>query len=96
MIGPPCSGDHSGRPTASLRSTRYMASIRRNGGRYTYTNRNGIPNNRTTSDFVTSMGGTLVRTIGIAGARTKIGMTNLAYDMKRYVWLERLAIEVAR
>jgi transposase, IS5 family len=47
-------------------------------------------------DFVTSMGGKLVRTIGIAGARTKIGMMNLVYNMKRYVWLERSAIEVAR
>jgi len=27
-----------------------------------------------------------VRTIGIARARTKIGMTNLAYNMLRFVW----------
>ena len=46
-------------------------------------------------DFVTSMGGKLVRTIGIARARTKIGMTNLAYNMKRYVWLERCGMEAA-
>ena len=46
-------------------------------------------------DFVTTMGGKLVRTIGIACARTKIGMTNLAYNMKRYVWLERSAVEAA-
>lgn len=29
-----------------------------------------------------------VRTIGLARARTKIGMANLAYNMKRLVWLE--------
>lgn len=47
------------------------------------------------ADFVTSMGGKLVRTIGIARARTKIGMTNLAYNMKRYVWLQRCAMAAA-
>lgn len=30
----------------------------------------------------------VVRTIGIARARTKIGLTNLAYNMKRLVWLQ--------
>ncbi|MBG6143950.1 IS5 family transposase [Labrenzia sp. EL_142] len=30
--------------------------------------------------------GLFVRTIGIARARTKIGMANLAYNMSRYVW----------
>ncbi|WP_206079177.1 transposase [Allomesorhizobium camelthorni] len=29
-----------------------------------------------------------VRTIGIARARTKIGMTNLAHNLTRYVWHE--------
>ena len=29
-----------------------------------------------------------VRTIGIARARAKIGMANLAYNMRRFVWLE--------
>ena len=29
-----------------------------------------------------------VRTIGIARARIKIGMANLAYNMRRLVWLE--------
>jgi hypothetical protein len=28
-----------------------------------------------------------VRTIGIARANLKIGMTNLAYNMRRFVWL---------
>jgi hypothetical protein len=29
----------------------------------------------------------VVRTIGIARARVKIGLANLAYKMKRLVWL---------
>jgi transposase, IS5 family len=32
-----------------------------------------------------------VRTIGIARARVKIGMMNLVYNMRRLVWLERVA-----
>ena len=36
-----------------------------------------------------AMGGKLVRTIGIARARTKIGMMNLVYNMRRLVWLAR-------
>ena len=38
------------------------------------------------------MGGTLVRTIGLARAKTKIGLKNLAYNMRRLVQLERLAM----
>lgn len=38
-----------------------------------------------------SMGGKFVRTIGIVRARVKIGMQNLAYNMRRLVVLERLA-----
>lgn len=37
----------------------------------------------------TSMGGKLVRTIGIVRATAKIGMQNLAYNMRRLVVLER-------
>jgi hypothetical protein len=48
MIGMPCGGAHCGRPT-SLRSPRHRASIRRTGRRSTYTNRNGVPRNQTTS-----------------------------------------------
>lgn len=36
-----------------------------------------------------SMGGTLVRTIGMARAKTKIGLKNLAYNMRRFVFLRR-------
>jgi IS5 family transposase len=31
--------------------------------------------------------GLYVRTIGIARAKIKIGMANLAYNMRRFVWL---------
>ena len=40
----------------------------------------------------TSMGGKLVRTIGIARASMKIGMQNLAYNIRRLVVLERGAL----
>ncbi len=30
-----------------------------------------------------------IRTIGIARARSKIGMANLAYNFQRLVWLDR-------
>ena len=32
-----------------------------------------------------------IRTIGIARATIKIGMANLVYNMKRFVFLDRLA-----
>ena len=38
-----------------------------------------------------SMGGKFVRTIGIVRAGVKIGMQNLAYNMRRLVVLERAA-----
>ena len=31
--------------------------------------------------------GLFVRTIGIARARVKIGLANLVYNMRRFVWL---------
>jgi transposase, IS5 family len=39
--------------------------------------------------FVNDMGGKLVRSIGIVRARTKIGLQNLTYNMKRFACLER-------
>ena len=39
----------------------------------------------------TSMGGTIVRTIGIVRARAKIGLMNLVYNISRLVQLERVA-----
>jgi IS5 family transposase len=38
-----------------------------------------------------AMGRKIVRTIGIARARFKIGMMNLGYNMRRLVQLERVA-----
>ena len=35
--------------------------------------------------------GLFVRTIGIARAKTKIGMANLVYDIRRLAWLTRVA-----
>lgn len=41
--------------------------------------------------------GLFVRTIGIAWARAKIGLANLAYNMRRFVWLRmKYAIAQAR
>ncbi len=42
-----------------------------------------------------SMGGKLVRTIGIVRATAKIGMQNLAYNMRRLVVLQRGALTTA-
>ena len=42
-----------------------------------------------------SMGGKIVRTIGMVRARFKIGMMNLAYNMRRLVQLERVAVAPA-
>ena len=39
----------------------------------------------------TSPGGRIIRTIGIARARAKIGLQNLAYNIRRLVTLERMA-----
>jgi IS5 family transposase len=38
------------------------------------------------------MGGTLVRSIGLVRAKANIGLKNLAYNMRRLVQLERLAV----
>src|SRR4051794_33835184 len=35
--------------------------------------------------------GLFIRTIGIARARTKIGLANLTYNMQRLIWLTRQA-----
>jgi len=32
--------------------------------------------------------GLFVRTIGLARARTKIGLANLTYNLKRFLWIE--------
>ena len=40
------------------------------------------------------MGGTLVRSVGLVRAKARIGLKNLAYNMRRLVQLERLAAAV--
>jgi hypothetical protein len=35
--------------------------------------------------------GLFIRTIGLDRARTKIGLANLTYNLKRFVWFERQA-----
>jgi hypothetical protein len=42
-------------------------------------------------DQKNSMGAEIMRTIGIVRARCKIGMTNLVYNMRHFVFLERMA-----
>jgi hypothetical protein len=39
--------------------------------------------------------GLFIRTVGLARARTKIGLANLVYNVKRLVFLERQAGMVA-
>ena len=36
--------------------------------------------------------GLFIRTIGIARARTKIGMANLVYNIKRFIFLRKIAV----
>ena len=40
------------------------------------------------------MGGTLVRSVGLVRAKARIGLKNLAYNMRRLVQLERPAAAV--
>jgi len=42
-------------------------------------------------DQKNSLGAEIVRTIGIVRARCKIGITNLVYNMRRFICLERTA-----
>ena len=46
-------------------------------------------------DQQNAMGGNLVRTIGLARAKTKIGLKNLAYNMRRMVQLQSLDMAAA-
>ncbi|MFM8646187.1 MAG: IS5 family transposase [Methylocystis sp.] len=39
-----------------------------------------------------SMGGKIIRVVGIVRARTKIGLQNLAYNMSRYVYLRKSCV----
>lgn len=46
---------------------------------------------------VNEMGGKLLRSIGLERAKTNLGLRNLVYNLKRYVYLEsRAAGAIAR
>ena len=38
--------------------------------------------------------GLVVRTIGLARAKLKIGLANITYNMRRFIWLERKNVAV--
>ncbi len=42
-------------------------------------------------DWVTDMGGKLVRTIGLARAKVNLGLKNLTYNLKHFVYLKSQA-----
>lgn len=44
--------------------------------------------------WVNEMGGKLIRSIGLERARTQLGLRNLAYNLKRYVYLETQAAQL--
>ena len=86
---------------ARLRARGLKSRIHRKGKRGKPLSEQGKASNRTKSAVrarvehvfgaqTNDMGGTLVRTIGLIRARAKIGMKNLAYNMRRLVQLRRL------
>jgi IS5 family transposase len=86
---------------AKLRARGLKSRIHRKGKRGKPLNEQGKASNRTKSAVrarvehvfgaqTNDMGGTLVRTIGLIRAKAKIGMKNLAYNMRRLVQLRRL------
>ena len=86
---------------AKLRARGLKSRIHRKGKRGKPLSAQGKASNRTKSAVrslvehvfgaqINDMGGTLVRTIGPIRAKAKIGMKNLAYNMRRLVQLRRL------
>lgn len=86
---------------AKLRAWELKSRIHRKGKRGKLLSAQGKASNRTKStvrariEYVfgaqtNNMGGTLVRTVGMARAEAKIGMKNLAYNMRRRAQLRRL------
>lgn len=86
---------------AKLRARGLRSHIHRKGKRGKPLTEQGKSSNRTKSTVrarvehvfgaqTNDMGGTLVRTIGLARAKAKIGMKNLAYNMRRLGQLRRL------
>ena len=86
---------------ARLRASRLKSHVHRKGKRGKPLTEQGKASNRTKSTVrarvehvfgaqTNDMGGTLVRTIGLVRAKAKIGMKNLAYNMRRLVQLHSL------
>ena len=86
---------------ARLRARGLKSRIHRKGKRGKLLSEQAKASNRTKSRVrvrvehvfgaqMNDMGGTLVRTIGLVRAKAKIGMKNLAYNMRRLVQLRRL------
>ncbi len=86
---------------AKLRARKLTSHIHRKGKRGKPLTEQAKGSNRTKSTVrvrvehvfgaqTNDMGGTLVRTIGMVRARAKIGMKNLAYNMRRLVQLRRI------
>jgi IS5 family transposase len=86
---------------AKLRDRKLTSHIHRKGKRGKPLTEQAKGSNRTKSTVrvrvehvfgaqTNDMGGTLVRTIGMVRARAKIGMKNLAYNMRRLVQLRRI------
>jgi len=86
---------------AKLRARKLRSHIHRKGKRGKPLTEQAKGSNRTRSSVrvrvehvfgaqANDMGGTLVRTIGMVRAKAKIGMKNLAYNMRRLVQLRRM------
>ncbi len=86
---------------AKLRARGLKSHVHRKGVRGKPLSEQGKSSNRTKSTVrsrvehvfgaqANDMGGALVRTIGLVRAKAKIGMKNLAYNMRRLVQLRRL------
>ena len=92
---------------ASLKEQGYRSRIHRKGKRNKPLTRREQQGNRIKSvvrvrvehifgAIVNNMGGKLVRTIGLERAKTKIGLTNLVYNLKRFACLRReVAFEIS-
>lgn len=91
----------SGETEAKLKACGMTSRIHRRGTRSHPLNKRQQAANKTRSKVRArvehvfgaqhAMGGKLVRTIGIVRATAKIGLLNLAYNMRRFVVLERMA-----
>jgi IS5 family transposase len=84
---------------AKLKELRYRSRIHKKGRRNKKLTKREQATNKTASKarsrvehvfghFVSSMGGKLVRTIGMVRAKAKIGLRNLTYNMQRFTFLE--------